>query len=136
MRGLTAHKDPRLQRWLSNVNKQDPSALRSQLAQNAVFSSPVVHTPQVGIDKTFMYLNAAGHVFADTGFHYTRFVVDGDNAVLEFQAKIDGIEVNGVDLIHWNSEGHIDDFKVMVRPMKAMNKLWEKMGAMLKKASL
>ena len=57
--------------------------------------------------------------------------LDGDQAVLEFQSTLDGIQINGVDIIRWNDDGKIEDFKVMVRPLKAINKVWEKMAAML-----
>ena len=109
----------------------DPRALRDLLAEDAVFHSPVVHTPQEGRDKVFSYLHAASHVLGGDDFRYLREIVDGDQAMLEFQSSLDGIQINGVDIIRWNSEGKIQDFKVMVRPLKAMNKLWEKMAAML-----
>ncbi|MFC3783565.1 hypothetical protein GGR90_001335 [Sphingopyxis italica] len=109
----------------------DPRALRDLLAEDAVFHSPVVHTPQEGADKVFTYLHAASHVLGGDDFRYLREIVDGDQAVLEFQSSLDGIQINGVDIIRWNDEGKIQDFKVMVRPLKAINKVWEKMAAML-----
>ena len=109
----------------------DPQALRDLLAEYAVFHSPVVHTPQEGRDKVFAYLHAASHVLGGDDFRYLREIVDGDQAVLEFQSELDGIQINGVDIIRWNGEGKIEDFKVMVRPLKAINKVWEKMAAML-----
>ncbi|PZQ24111.1 MAG: hypothetical protein DI569_01565 [Sphingopyxis macrogoltabida] len=109
----------------------DPKALRALLADDAVFHSPVVHTPQQGADKVFAYLHAASHVLGGENFHYLREIVDGDQAMLEFQSDIDGIQINGVDIIRWDSAGKISDFKVMVRPLKAINKVWEKMAAML-----
>ena len=109
----------------------DPLALRDLLAEDAVFHSPVVHTPQEGADKVFTYLHAASHVLGGDDFRYLREIVDGDQAVLEFQSSLDGIQINGVDIIRWNDEGKIQDFKVMVRPLKAINKVWEKMAAML-----
>ena len=109
----------------------DPRALRDLLAEDAVFHSPVVHTPQEGADKVFTYLHAASHVLGGDDFRYLREIVDGDQAVLEFQSSLDGIQINGVDIIRWNDEGKINDFKVMVRPLKAINKVWEKMAAML-----
>ncbi|NNC73588.1 MAG: nuclear transport factor 2 family protein [Sphingomonadaceae bacterium] len=126
--------NPLLNRWLAYMEgDRAPDDLRALLAENATFHSPVVHTPQEGREKTFAYLHAADSVFADSRFEYVRQMVDGDNALLEFTAEIDGIHVNGVDIIHWDAEGLIDDFKVMVRPMKAMNKLWEMMAAQLEK---
>lgn len=109
----------------------DPQALRDLLAEDAVFHSPVVHTPQQGRDKVFAYLHAASHVLGGDHFRYLREIVDGNQAVLEFQSELDGIQINGVDIIRWNDAGQIEDFKVMVRPLKAINKVWEKMGAML-----
>lgn len=109
----------------------DPQALRDMLAADAVFHSPVVHTPQEGRDKVFAYLHAASHVLGGEDFRYEREIIDGDQAMLEFATTLDGIHINGVDIIRWNGDGKISDFKVMVRPLKAINKVWEKMGAML-----
>lgn len=109
----------------------DPQALKALLADDAVFHSPVVHTPQQGRDKVFAYLHAASHALGGDNFRYEREIVDGDQACLEFVTELDGIHVNGVDIIRWNDDGKIIDFKVMVRPLKAINKVWEKMAAML-----
>ncbi|OWQ94349.1 nuclear transport factor 2 family protein [Sphingopyxis witflariensis] len=109
----------------------DPEALKALLAEDAVFHSPVVHSPQAGRDKVFAYLHAASHVLGGDDFRYLREIVDGDQAMLEFQTILDGIQINGVDIIRWNSDGKISDFKVMIRPLKAINKVWEKMGEML-----
>ena len=109
----------------------DPQALRDLLAENAIFHSPVVHTPQEGRDKVFAYLHAASHVLGGENFRYLREIVDGNQACLEFQSELDGIQINGVDIITWDELGKINDFKVMVRPLKAINKVWEKMAAML-----
>lgn len=109
----------------------DPEKLKAMLADDAVFHSPVVHTPQAGKAKVFAYLHAAAHVLGNDSFTYEREIIDGDTAMLEFALELNGIKVNGVDIIRWNDSGQIEDFKVMVRPMKAMNKVWEKMGEML-----
>ncbi len=109
----------------------DPRALRDLLAEDAVFHSAVVHSPQAGRDKVFAYLHAASHVLGGENFRYLREIVDGDQAMLEFQSELDGIQINGVDIIRWNDDGKIADFKVMVRPLKAINKVWEKMAEML-----
>ena len=115
-----------------------PDELAKILAEGAVFHSPVVHTPQVGKAKVIAYLAAAGQVFGAPGghanFRYVRELVDGHEACLEFVAEIDGITVNGIDLIAFDSDWKIRDFKVMVRPLKAINKLWELMAAQLKAA--
>lgn len=109
----------------------DPDRLNAMLADDAVFHSPVVHTPQQGKAKVFAYLYAAAHVLGNDSFTYEREIIDGNTAMLEFALELDGIKVNGVDIIRWNEAGLIEDFKVMVRPMKAMNKVWEKMGERL-----
>ena len=109
----------------------DPRALRDLLAEDAVFHSPVVHTPQEGADKVFTYLHAASHVLGGDDFRYLREIVDGDQACLEFQSNLDGIQINGVDIIRWDEDRKISDFKVMIRPLKAINKVWEKMAEML-----
>ena len=109
----------------------DTAALAAMLADDAVFHSPVVHTPQVGKAKVMAYLGAAAQVLGNDSFRYVRELVDGADVCLEFTAEIDGIHVNGIDLIEFDDAGKIKDFKVMVRPMKAMTKLWELMGAQL-----
>lgn len=109
----------------------DPQGLRDMLAEDAVFHSPVVHSPQAGRDKVFAYLDAASHVLGGDDFRYEREIIDGDQAMLEFATTLEGIHINGVDIIRWNNDGKIIDFKVMVRPLKAINKVWEKMGEML-----
>ena len=112
-----------------------PEELAKILADDAVFHSPVVHTPQVGKAKVIAYLAAAGQVFGAPGghanFRYVRELVDGHEACLEFVAEIDGITINGIDLISFDRDWLIRDFKVMVRPLKAINKLWELMAAQL-----
>lgn len=109
----------------------DPETLRAMLADDAVFHSPVVHSPQAGRDKVFAYLHAASHVLGGDNFRYLREIADGNQACLEFSTELEGIHINGVDIIRWNDDGKIQDFKVMVRPLKAINKVWEKMAAML-----
>ncbi|MEM7701401.1 MAG: nuclear transport factor 2 family protein [Pseudomonadota bacterium] len=108
-----------------------PDALRAILHPDAVFHSPVVHTPQRGRPIVTAYLSAAGQTLGNESFRYIREVVDGDTAVLEFQTEMDGIFVNGIDMITFNKDGLITEFKVMVRPMKAMNKVWEMMASQL-----
>lgn len=103
-------------------------ALEELVAEDAVFHSPVMHTPQQGRDKVVLYLGAAGRVFANSGFRYVRELVDGAAEVcLEFEADLDGTQINGIDLIRFDIEGRIVDFKVMVRPLEALNILWDKM---------
>jgi hypothetical protein len=114
-----------IRRWHQLVGSQDLSALGDLLADDAVFHSPVVHTPQRGRELTTMYLTAAMRVFGDR-LRYVREMVGERDAVLEFEAKLDGIHINGVDLIRWNDRGKIVDFRVIVRPMKAINLFHQK----------
>lgn len=112
----------------------DPAALAAIMREDAVFHSPVVHTPQRGKPIVVAYLTAAGQTLGNDSFTYLREVVDGDTAVLEFATEMDGIHVNGIDMITFDDEGKIKDFKVMVRPLKAVNKVWEMMAAQLEAA--
>ena len=112
----------------------DPALLADLLADDAVFHSPVVHTPQRGKPIVMAYLVAASHVLGNDAFHYVRELVDGDEMMLEFVTELDGIAINGVDIIRFNAEGKISDFKVMVRPLKAINKVWEMMATQLEAA--
>jgi predicted SnoaL-like aldol condensation-catalyzing enzyme len=120
-----------LARWHAYMASHDHAVLEDMLADDAVFHSPVVHTPQEGKAKVMAYLGAAGGVFGNGSFRYVREMADGDNVLLEFTAEMDGIQVNGIDLIRFNAQGKIEDFKVMVRPLKAINKVWEMMAAQL-----
>jgi len=122
---------PLIDAWHEIVERGDRAALHELLAEDACFHSPVVHRPQQGRALTELYLVAAMQVFAGSGFRYVREVASGHDAVLEFVAAIDGVEINGVDMIRWDAEGRICDFKVMVRPWKGIEKLREKMAAML-----
>ena len=107
--------------------------LDALLADNAVFLSPVVHTPQAGKALTRAYLMAAFQVFSNETFRYVREIKGPRDAVLEFQVEIDGIQMNGVDMIKWDDDGKIVEFKVMLRPLKAVNLIHQKMGAMLQR---
>lgn len=101
------------------------------LANGVVFYSPVVHTPQVGKAITAAYLTAALHVLGNESFRYVREVIGPSDAVLEFESEIDGIVINGVDIIKWSADDKITEFKVMIRPLKAINLIHEKMAEML-----
>jgi ketosteroid isomerase-like protein len=120
-----------LEAWHRVATTGDATGLNDLLDDDAVFHSPVVHTPQKGKAVVFQYLASATQVFKDADFKYLREIVQGDTAILEFSATLDGIEINGVDMIKWNEAGKIVDFKVMVRPLKAVNMLHQKMMAML-----
>ena len=124
-----------LARWHSVALRNDEAKVLAILADDAIFESPVVHTPQVGKAITAKYLASAGQVFANTGFHYVGEWRGAQSAVLEFKAVVEGIAINGVDMISWNDEGLITNFKVMVRPLKGMNMLHAKLGEMLSKMS-
>lgn len=121
-----------LDTWHRMIEERNAAALDDVLADDAVFHSPVVHTPQEGKALTKMYLSAAIMVLGSSNFSYVREVIGESDAVLEFTAEINGITINGVDMIHWNADGKIDDFKVMIRPLKAVNLLHQLMGQMLK----
>lgn len=121
-----------LERWHAVMaGGSKPDALAAMIRQDAVFHSPVVHTPQCGQALVVAYLAAAGQTLGNASFRYVRELVDGNEALLEFETEMDGIHVNGIDLIRFDADGMIADFKVMVRPLKAVNKVWEQMAAQL-----
>ena len=122
-----------LDTWHELVRTRNVAGLDALLADEVVFHSPVVHTPQVGRAITARYLGAAFHVFFNESFRYVREIVGARDAALEFQVEIDGIAVNGVDLIKWNDADRIVEFKVMLRPLKAINLIQQKMAALLQK---
>ena len=121
-----------IHKWHEVVGSDDLSLLDKIIAEDAVFSSPVVFTPMEGKQITMMYLYAAGDSFNMEKFKYTKEIHDGMDSVLEFETYIDDISVNGVDMIQWNKEGKISNFKVMIRPFKAVQKVQEKMVEALK----
>lgn len=121
-----------IDKWHQLFISRDPKGLDALLADTVVFHSPVLHKPQVGKALTTMYLTAAFHVFFNDTFRYVREVIGENDAVLEFEVEIDGVAVNGVDMIRWDSSGQIVDFKVMLRPLKAISLIQQKMMEMLK----
>ena len=123
-----------LEIWHDMLRGRDLGRLDDILAEDCVFLSPVVHTPQQGRELTKLYLAAALSVFNET-FHYEKEVVTTQHAVLEFVCDVDGIVVNGVDIMTFDEAGRITEFKVMVRPLKAINLLHAKMRAMLEAQS-
>ena len=123
--------DHPLDTWHRLVRTQDAAGLHTLLAEDAVFHSPVVHTPQRGRHLAAAYLGAAFRVFFNPTFRYVRQIVGESDAMLEFETEIDGVQVNGVDLIKWNGAGQIVDFKVMLRPLKAINLIHQRMAAVL-----
>ncbi|MEQ8557778.1 MAG: nuclear transport factor 2 family protein [Henriciella sp.] len=123
-----------LQRWMDYFHgTHTPEELSALLHDDVVFRSPIVHTPQEGKAITMMYLGAAGQTLGSDDFRYTRVFDCGDKAVLEFETRMDGVDVNGIDMIEWDGDGLITDFKVMVRPLKAIQAVHAAMKAMLEK---
>ncbi len=127
-----------LQRWFDWILAgQAPEDLAGQLHDDCVFWSPVVHTPQIGKPIVMAYLTAAGQALNEEAFRYVRIFDCGHMAVLEFETEMPDatrpIHVNGIDMIQWNGDGLIVDFKVMVRPLQAVQRVHADMGAMLEK---
>jgi len=123
-----------LELWHDMLRKRDLGRLDEVLAEDCVFLSPIVHSPQRGRELTRFYLTGALNVFNES-FQYVKEVVSPQHAVLEFTCEVDGIVVNGVDIITFDDESKIIEFKVMVRPLKAVNLLHAKMRAMLEQMS-
>lgn len=117
--------------WYKVAKAGDVDALDTLLADDAVMLSPVVFTPQEGKAITTLYLAAAFKVFFNDTFNYVREMRSEDSAGLEFEVMIDAIKVNGIDLIKWNEQGQIVEFKVMIRPLKGINIIHQKMGEIL-----
>lgn len=122
-----------IERWHEVVRSRDLGVLDTLLADDVVFLSPVMHTPQAGKALTTGYLRAALNVLNNDSFRYLGAWYGTRSAVLEFGTVIDGVQINGVDIIEWNAAGQIVRFKVMVRPLKAINLLHQMMGQMLAK---
>jgi hypothetical protein len=136
-----------IERWHANLAGRLPGGLDALLAEDCVFYSPIVFSPQKGKALTRLYLEAAGSTFAEgagseapssssaagSKFHYVKEVLAGRHAVLEFETEVDGIQVNGVDIITCDDEGRIVEFKVMIRPLKAVNLMHRQMAAMLER---
>lgn len=120
-----------LDRWHAYIRDHDDAALWAMLHPDAVFESPVVHTPQRGREIVFKYLSSAGKLLGGPDFAYRGAWQAAHSAVLESTSVVDGITVNGVDIITWDRDGLITHFKVMVRPLKAVTVLHARMGAMM-----
>jgi ketosteroid isomerase-like protein len=123
-----------MEAWHQLVDNKDVTGVDSLLAEDVVFHSPVVDTPQTGKAITRQYLAAVFDIFSKHSFRYVREVVGEHDAVLEFLVEIDGVSVNGVDMITWNDEGQIVDFKVMLRPFKAVKVMQTRVAAILQAA--
>lgn len=122
---------PVIQRWIDTVEGDGDARIEDLLAEDAVFYSPAVFTAQEGRDKTAMYLRAAAKLFGGNDFRYVGQWFGERSAVLEFVADIDGTHVNGIDMITWNEDGLITEFKVMLRPFKALQAVIPKMAELL-----
>ena len=123
--------DSVISRWHDYLTGESADGLDELLADDVVFYSPIVYTPQRGKDITTMYLLAAKQTLGSPDFHYTKQVTAGDTAVLEFETTLDGKYVNGVDIIRCDDTGRIVEFRVMIRPLQAVNAVHEQMRAML-----
>lgn len=130
--------------WHQHLKGQLEGGLDTILADDVVFYSPVVFTPQKGKEVTKLYLNAAGNTLpgdkqkdgqgkTKSKFKYTKEILNGNHAMLEFESEMEGKYINGVDIITCNDEGKIIEFRVMIRPLQAVNTLHRQMGAMLEK---
>jgi hypothetical protein len=122
--------DP-IARWHEIVKAKDADGLLALLAQDVVFHSPVVHSPQRGRAITHKYLVAAFDVLFSSAFRYVGEWRAERSAVLEFVTQVEGVEIDGVDIVSWNEAGEIVAFKVMARPLKAINLLHRLMGERL-----
>ena len=135
-----------MEKWRAHLRGELAGGLDELLADDVVFYSPIVYTPQEGKAITKLYLEAAGQTLpgdsgagaanggsSGGGFRYTKQVMSGDTAVLEFETSVEGKYVNGVDIIRCNDEGRIVEFRVMIRPLQAINLVHAQMGAMLEK---
>jgi hypothetical protein len=136
-----------IERWHAHLRGRLPGGLDALLDDDVVFYSPIVYTPQEGKAITKLYLEAAGQTLpGDTatktpgdaeagngGFRYTKQVLAADTAVLEFETTVDGKYVNGVDIIRCNDQGRIVEFRVMIRPLQAVNLVHQQMADMLER---
>jgi hypothetical protein len=122
---------PVIQRWIDVIENNRTTELDTLLADDAVFYSPAVFTPQEGRDKAGAYIRAAVKLFDGNDFRYVDKWYGDRSAVLEFTAEIDGMYINGVDIIEWNDDGQIISFKVMLRPLKALQTVIPKMAELL-----
>ena len=123
-------------KWHEVVSTKSYQLLEEILDDNVIFYSPLVFTPQKGKEVTKIYLSAAAEVFEGNSFSYVRELIKDNEAAFEFELELDEIKVNGVDLITWNHEKKITEFKVFIRPLQAVNALHQKMGAMLESAKI
>lgn len=124
-----------LEKWHQLVRERDAAGLDELLADEVIFYSPILYKPQNGKFLTMFYLTGALQVLGNEKFHYAREVVGANDAALEFETELDGIYVNGVDLLKWNDVGQVIEFKVMLRPLKAIQMVRQRMAELLNKMS-
>ena len=122
-----------LNNWHELIKNKTVDQVSTLLADDVTLFSPVIHTPVQGKKMVSMYLTAAFHTFLNGTFNYEREFTGDNSAVLEFSLSMNGIDINGIDMITWNEQGKITEFKVMIRPYKALNMINEQMSAMLDK---
>ena len=120
-----------IRRWIDIIENGRTDELEDMLAEDAVFYSPAVFTPQVGRAKAAAYLSAAERMFAGADFRYVEQWFSQYSAILEFTTDLDGIHIDGIDMIHWNDDDRIVSFKVMIRPLKALQSVIPRMGSLL-----
>tara|TARA_B100000073_G_scaffold134137_1_gene109889 strand:- start:17591 stop:17986 length:396 start_codon:yes stop_codon:yes gene_type:complete len=118
-------------KWHEVVKNRDYNLLESILADDIIFYSPVVYTPQKGKQLALQYLMAASEVFNSSSFKYDKEVIGRSNASLEFSLTLDNTDINGIDLISWDESGKILEFKVFIRPLQGVNMIHKLMQGML-----
>lgn len=122
-----------LKTWHDVVSNQDKAKLSAILDDEVIFYSPIVHTPQKGKQLALLYLTAALQILLNDSFKYVKELTNETETFLEFEVAIDGILINGIDMISWDEKGKIVSFKVMIRPLKAVNLIHQKMEELLMK---
>lgn len=122
-----------LDTWHKFVNERNIHELNSFISDDVTLYSPVVFKPIKGKFMVTMYLQAAAEIIANDSFKYVREVVDKQNAILEFETEINGLSVNGVDMLQFTKDGKLKEIKVMIRPLKGVNVVHQKMAEYLEK---
>lgn len=124
-----------LEQWHQLVKNRSLEGLDELLADDVVFYSPILFKPQNGKALTTFYLAGALRVLGNDRFRYVREIVGAHDAVLEFETEVGGFYINGVDLLRWNDAGQLTEFKVMLRPLKAIQIVQTKMAELLESLS-
>ena len=117
-------------RWRKIFSQPEPIG-KEMLADNVQLHSPMMHTSQKGIDLVAMYIEAGSQVYQRRGFDYVRTFQNEREVCMEFEGTVDGVQINGVDIIRWNEQDQIEDFKIIVRPAKGLQKLAEVMTGII-----